>query len=112
MANPTDATLVRMLKSPPNTGYVRGDVALIQGDELARLPKWIEHGYAEYLSGAEPEPEDEAPEPETPLEEMTVEQLREKAQALEVEGRSSMNKAELIEAVRAAEAPEDEEPEG
>jgi hypothetical protein len=38
----------------------------------------------------------------TPLEEMTVKELHELAREREIEGRSSMNKAELIDALRSA----------
>jgi hypothetical protein len=39
-------------------------------------------------------------DPRSPLEERTVEQLRNRAAELEIEGRSTMKKDELIEAIR------------
>ena len=39
-------------------------------------------------------------DPRTPLEERTVEQLRNRATELDIEGRSTMKKAELVKAIR------------
>lgn len=51
---------------------------------------------------AEEDPEDEDPEDERALEDRSVVELKELASSLEIEGRSGMNKDELVAAIVAA----------
>ena len=83
------------------------DADLIQDATAATLSD--DHPLADEKPVAKPEGEgDDAPEAEEAAPEPSKADLMEKAQELDIEGRSSMNKEELSEAIAEAEAEESE----